>query len=187
MRHRESERTSRDTITCLVRLFRVHEPCDASDRLHTLTTLSHSLPDLAGESTMASDQSSLALTSLLTFLHTHLQSQTQLLPTLHTQLGLPASALEDELTTLQQQLAECVDSQIDLRRAQVDEWMAKCEAAEKECGRYYSALGAHVKVTGTLSDLRKEKTLPKRYQLITEHQEKLRQVRPGLRSLPPPD
>jgi protein regulator of cytokinesis 1 len=126
---------------------------------------------------MSAPQPSLALTALLDFLHTHLQSQTQLLPTLHAQLGLPSSALEDELTTLQQQLADCVDTQINLRRTQVDDWTAKCEAVEKECERYCSALGTHVKTAGpSLSEMRKEKTLPKRYQLVTDYQEKLRQV-----------
>jgi Ase1/PRC1/MAP65 family protein len=126
---------------------------------------------------METDQPSVALTSLLNFLHTHLQSQTQLLPTLHAQLGLPASALEDELTNLQQQLAECVDTQIDLRREQVEEWMAKCDAVERECGRYTTALGNNVKAAGSsLGEIRKENTLPRRYQLVTEYQEKLRQV-----------
>ncbi|KAJ7040686.1 microtubule associated protein [Mycena alexandri] len=101
--------------------------------------------------------SPLTLTTLLNSLHTHLQSQTQLLPTLHAQLGLPPSALEDELKTLQQQLMRSVEAQIDTRRKE--------------------ALGGNVKATGSsLGELRKEKVLPVRYEMVTEYQEKLRQL-----------
>lgn len=118
------------------------------------------------------------ITSLLNSLHSHLQSQTQLLPTLHNQLGLPQTALADDLSALQKQLAECVESQIELRRKQVDEWMGRCDAVERECVRYTKALGGHVKTTGSnVGEVRKEQVLPKRFEMITVHQEKLRQVR----------
>ena len=120
---------------------------------------------------------STTITSLLNSLHTHLQSQTQLLPTLHAQLGLPPTALHDELATLQQQLTQCVESQIDLRRKQVDEWMEKCAVVEEECLRYSRALGGHLKSSGpSVGEIRKEQVLPCRFQLITDYQEKLRQV-----------
>ena len=64
--------------------------------------------------------STTTITSLLNSLHTHLQTQTQALPTLHAQLGLPATALADDLQTLQQQLTQCVEEQIDTRRKHVD-------------------------------------------------------------------
>lgn len=120
---------------------------------------------------------SLTLTSLLDSLHTHLQTQTELLPTLHAQLGLPSNALEDELKILQQHLMQSVESQIDVRRKEVDEWMGKCSGVEDVCVRYGKALGANVKVAGaSIGELRKEQVLPKRYQLVTAQQEKLRQV-----------
>ena len=119
-----------------------------------------------------------SITSLLNSLHTHLQSQTQLLPTLHGQLGLPPTALADELLSLQQTLTRCVEDQIDGRRKQVDEWLSKCEGVEKECHRYGVALGGHIKGPGsTVGEARKEHVLPKRYDVLTELQEKLRQVR----------
>ncbi|KAJ7176713.1 microtubule associated protein [Mycena filopes] len=119
----------------------------------------------------------LTLTTLLNSLHTHLQSQTQLLPTLHAQLGLPPSALEDELKTLQQQLMRSVEAQIDTRRKEVENWMEKCESIEAECVNYAKALGGNVKATGSsLGELRKEKVLPVRYEMVTEYQEKLRQL-----------
>lgn len=122
--------------------------------------------------------SSLTLTSLLNTLHTHLQSQTQLLPTLHTQLGLPPTALEDELQSLQQHLMQSVESQIDVRRKQVEEWLEKCSGVETECVGYGKALGGSVKGAGaSLGELRKEQVLPRRFQLVTAYQEKLRQVR----------
>ena len=118
------------------------------------------------------------ITSLLNSLHTHLQSQTQLLPTLHTQLGLPPTALADDLSVLQKQLAECVESHIEHRRKQVDEWMGRCDVVERECLRYSKALGGHVKATGnSVGEIRKEQVLPKRYEMVSEYQEKLRQVR----------
>ncbi|KAF7377604.1 hypothetical protein MSAN_00183200 [Mycena sanguinolenta] len=121
--------------------------------------------------------SPLTLTTLLNSLHTHLHSQTQLLPQLHAQLGLPPSALEDELKNLQQQLMRSVEAQIDLRRREVDDWMEKCEAIEAECVHYTKALGGNIKATGnSLGELRKEKVLPVRYEMVTEYQEKLRQL-----------
>ena len=120
---------------------------------------------------------STTITSLLNSLHTHLQSQTQLLPTLHAQLGLPPTALHDELSALQQQLTQCIESQIDLRRKQVDEWMDKCAHIVDECLRYGKALGGHLKSSGlSVGEIRKEQVLPRRYEMISEFQEKLRQV-----------
>ena len=71
----------------------------------------------------------------------------------------------------------CVERQIDLRRKQVDEWMGKCVVVENDCARYSKALGGHIKVVGNgIGELRKEHVLPKRYDALTEHQERLRQV-----------
>ncbi|EIN04705.1 hypothetical protein PUNSTDRAFT_122740 [Punctularia strigosozonata HHB-11173 SS5] len=120
------------------------------------------------------------ITSLLNSLHTHLQSQTQLLPPLHAQLGLPASALADDLTSLQQELARCIESQIERRRKEVHEWERKCEEVENDCKRYERALGGHAKaIAGKGLDLeawRKEAVLPQRYQMGSQYQEKLRQL-----------
>ncbi|KAG1841441.1 microtubule associated protein-domain-containing protein [Suillus subalutaceus] len=120
--------------------------------------------------------SSLTLSTLLSTLHTHLNAQTQLLPTLHVQLGLPQTALEDELQTLQHTLTKAVESQIEVRRKQVDDWIVKCEGVESGCARYSRALGTHAKVAGSLSDLKAEKVLPRRYESATVYQEKLRQI-----------
>lgn len=128
-------------------------------------------------STMATNPPSLTLTSLLNSLHTHLQSQTQLLPTLHAQLGLPQTALEDELQTLKEKLMHSVESQIDIRRKEVEAWMQKCDSVEVECIQYAKALGGNVKATGnSVGELRKELVLPRRFELVSEFQEKLRQV-----------
>lgn len=117
------------------------------------------------------------ITSLLNSLQSHLQSQTQLLPTLHNQLGLPPTALTDELSTLQKQLTECVEAQIDVRRKQVDEWMSRCDEVESRCINYGKALGGHAKATGSsVGEIRKEQVLPRRFEMINEYQEKLRQV-----------
>ncbi|KAL1744927.1 microtubule associated protein-domain-containing protein [Schizophyllum fasciatum] len=117
------------------------------------------------------------LTSLLNTLHTHLQTQTQLLPTLHHQLGLQSNALEDELSKLQAQLLAQVEELVHSRQKEVEEWVDRCEEVEDACIRYSKALGGNVKATGScVGEIRKEKVLPKRYETITEHQEKLRQL-----------
>lgn len=126
---------------------------------------------------MSAHATTSALTELLNSLHTHLQTQTQLLPTLHLQLGLPSSALEDDLKALQEELVKGVEKQVEARRKEVEEWMGRCDVVERECVRYTKALGGNVKSTGnSIGELRKEAVLPRRYELVTEHQEKLRQV-----------
>lgn len=128
---------------------------------------------------MSNASSSGSITSLLNSLHSHLQSQTQLLPTLHAQLGLPDTALADELSTLQQSLTRCVEDQIDVRRKEVKLWMEKCESVEEECGGYYLALRSYATakgITGSVADARKEPILPRRHEMLIELQEKLRQV-----------
>ncbi|KAG6890335.1 hypothetical protein C0992_002318 [Termitomyces sp. T32_za158] len=98
----------------------------------------------------------MALTALLNSLHTHLQIQTQLLPTLHAQLGLPPSALEEELKDLEKQLMQSVERQIEQRQKEVDHWSEKCEIVEAECLRYSKALGGNIKPTGSsVGELRK--------------------------------
>lgn len=55
--------------------------------------------------------------------------------------------------------------------------MEKCDAIENQCVRYSKALGGNIKATGTsVAELRKEQALPRRYEMISEYQEKLRQV-----------
>lgn len=119
----------------------------------------------------------LTISALLNSLHTHLQTQTQLLPTLHAQLGLPQSALTDELSALQQKLTSCVEQQIESRREEVEKWISKCDSGEKECTRYTKALGGHVKAIGaSLGELRKQQVLPVRHEMVNQYQEKLNQV-----------
>lgn len=55
--------------------------------------------------------------------------------------------------------------------------MGKCSEVEEECIRYGKALGGHVKASGnSVGEIRKEQILPKRFEIISEYQEKLRQV-----------
>ena len=123
-------------------------------------------------------QSAALLTNLLNTLHSHLQSQTQLLPAIHVQLGLPSTALEDDLNALQQHLMQSVEGQIESRRKEVEDWLEKCDGVELECVKYSKALGGNIKATGTsVGELRKENVLPRRFEMVTEYQERLRQVR----------
>jgi len=143
----------------------------------SLFITSRNLPPVL-DNNMQAPSTATALTALLNSLHTHLQSQTQLLPTLHAQLGLPPSALEDELRSLQTELLRGVELQVDKRRKEVEKWMEQCEDIENQCMRYTKALGGNIKATGSsIGELKKEHSLPRRYELISEYQEKLRQVR----------
>jgi protein regulator of cytokinesis 1 len=118
-----------------------------------------------------------SLTSLLNSLHSLLQQQTQLLPALHSQLGLPYTSLAGGLSALEQELTACVERRVDLRCKQVGEWMEKCVVVESDCTRCSKALGGHIMVTGTgIGELRKEHDLPIRHDTLAEHQERLRQV-----------
>lgn len=117
------------------------------------------------------------ITSLLNSLHTHLQTQTQLLPTLHAQLGLPPTALADELSSLQKALTRCIEDQISSRRKQVHELEERCENLESECHCYSAALGPSAKgLEFAATELRREPVLPRRYDQLSELQEKLRQA-----------
>lgn len=94
--------------------------------------------------------------SLLSSLQAHLTSQAVLIPVLHAQLGLPTTALTDELTELHTALVECVDRKIDERRKAVSEWMEKCNIVEGNCVKHSKALGSHAKVVATsVGELRK--------------------------------
>lgn len=95
--------------------------------------------------------------SLVTSLQTYLTSQIPLIPALHAQLGLPPSALTDELAELHSALIDCVDKKIEERRIEVDEWMNKCEEIESVCIRFTKALGSHAKtLANTVGELRKQ-------------------------------
>lgn len=125
----------------------------------------------------ASSEAPLTISTLLNSLHTHLQTQTQLLPTLHAQLGLPQSALTDELSALHQRLAACVEEQIELRREEVEKWMKKCDIIERECLKYAKALGGHTKaISATIGELRKQQVLPVRHEMLNQHHERLDHV-----------
>lgn len=95
--------------------------------------------------------------SLLSSLQSHLNSQTPLIPVLHAQLGLPSTALTDDLSELHAALVDCVDRKIDERRKTVSEWMDKCEDLEGKCVKLSRALGSHVKVVATsVGEIRKQ-------------------------------
>jgi Ase1/PRC1/MAP65 family protein len=95
--------------------------------------------------------------SLLSSLQSHLNSQTPLIPVLHAQLGLPSTALTDDLSELHAALVDCVDRKIDERRKAVSEWMEKCDFLECECVKLSRALGSHAKVVATsVGELRKQ-------------------------------
>lgn len=70
-----------------------------------------------------------------------------------------------------------IESQIDIRRKEVEVWLVKCSTVEGDCVRYGKALGGNAKVAGaSLGELTREQMLPKRYDLVTVYHEKLRQV-----------
>lgn len=137
--------------------------------------------DIDSSPPTAPDDIPTTISSLLTSLHTHLQTQTQLLPTFHAQLGLPESALADELSSLHQRLASCVEEQIETRRAEVEKWMEKCDLVERKAVAYVKALGGHTKVISTsVGELRKQQVLPVRHEMLIQHLDKLDHVSIGV-------
>ena len=73
---------------------------------------------------------------------------------------------------------QTVENHVSIRQKQVEDWLQQCSTVEGVCVRYGKALGGNVKVAGaSLGELRKEQVLPRRYELVTAYQEKLRQVR----------
>lgn len=102
--------------------------------------------------------------SVLASLHTHLTSQTSLIPSLHAQLGLPPSALIDELNQLHAALVDTVDRKIEERRREVSEWMEKCAEVETDCIKHNKALGSFSKgVTYSVGELRKQQVYDIRF------------------------
>jgi len=122
-----------------------------------------------------------SLTDLLNSLHRHLKYQIQLLPTLHLQLGLHPGALEDDFRALHAELLKGVERPVGVRRKEVEEWTTRCDMVERECIRYSEALGDNAQSSSnTIEELRSEPVLPRRYNLMVERQEKLRQVSIGI-------
>jgi hypothetical protein len=81
------------------------------------------------------------------------------------------------LKSLQTELLASVEVQVDKRRKEVEYWMELCVGIEHQCVRYTKALGGNIKATdSSIGELRKEQALPRRHDLISEYQEKLRQV-----------
>lgn len=83
--------------------------------------------------------------------------QTAQLPTLHTQLGLASSALEQDLETLRKALLKSVEDIVRTRQEEVQEWANRCDKLEDSCIRLSKALGPSTKSVGTtVGELRKQ-------------------------------
>lgn len=98
----------------------------------------------------------ITLSAPLSTPYTHLNVRTSLIPTLHAQLGLAQIVLEDdELQTLQHTLTNAVESQMEVRRKEVDAtWIGNCEGVDFGCALYSKALGTQTKVAGALNGQR---------------------------------
>lgn len=125
----------------------------------------------------------------------HLTLQTSLLPTLHVQLGLPSSALEQDLATLREALVKTVDDCVHARTTEVQAWAEKCDGVEAACIALSKALGPGAKSVGaTVGELRKQsvrsefgfdgfsadmldkQVYPRRFDLLTVQEDKLSQL-----------
>jgi protein regulator of cytokinesis 1 len=93
-------------------------------------------------------RSSLTPESLVSVLLPHISKQTLLLPTLHTQLGLPPSALEADLSALREALLQTVENCVSNRQREIDAWEEKCENIERRCRRLENALGRRASSLG---------------------------------------
>lgn len=93
-------------------------------------------------------RSSLTPESLVSALLPHISKQTSLLPTFHTQLGLPPSALESDLSALREALLQTVEECVNNRRKEIDAWEERCEKVERRCRRLENALGRRASSLG---------------------------------------
>ncbi|KAF8880528.1 microtubule associated protein-domain-containing protein [Infundibulicybe gibba] len=119
----------------------------------------------------------LTLPTLLTSLHTHLQTQTAPLPSLHVSLGLPPSALADDLQTLHDALVDCAVKCVAARRGEADDWLRRCEEAEGEVRLYTRSLGGYVPASIKVDCLEApESVLPRRLEKAVAGKEKLKQL-----------
>ncbi|KAH8823156.1 microtubule associated protein-domain-containing protein [Flagelloscypha sp. PMI_526] len=118
--------------------------------------------------------------TLLASLQSHLSAQTAHLPRLHERLGLPTSALEDELENLKEKLIEAVEQQVEIRRKEVADWVTKCESVEAQWTQYIVHLGGFVKERDkhgpSLDDIRRETILPRRYEQGRKAGERVKQL-----------
>lgn len=95
--------------------------------------------------------------SLVQELLPQITAQTAQLPTIHTQLGLASSALEQDLETLQKALLKTVEDVVHTRQREVQEWADRCDKLEDSCIRLSKALGPSAKSVGaTVGELRKQ-------------------------------
>lgn len=87
----------------------------------------------------------------------HLTLQTTLLPTVHAQLGLPSSALEQDLRTLRDALFKTIEDCVRARQQEVQEWADRCSGLEETCMQLANTIGANAKAVGTaVSELRQQ-------------------------------
>jgi protein regulator of cytokinesis 1 len=112
----------------------------------------------------------MSIDTLLESLQTQIHAKTSLLPTLYSQLGLPPSALTDELTLLQNKLSECVDQVVAARQGEVDSWLERCRSVDRQIEALLKATGGSKPAYPT--DL----PLPKQHESLCKLREKLKQL-----------
>lgn len=115
----------------------------------------------------------MSVSTMLETLQTQIKAKTAELPTLYNQLGLPATALTDELNSLQERLTSCVDEVVNGRREEVREWMERCNVVEERIQSLLKATGS-TSLIGDSSSL--DSVLPNRLEALSTHQEKLQQL-----------
>lgn len=88
----------------------------------------------------------------------YLTLQTSKLPTLHAQLGLPASALQSDLLALRDALLKTVEDCVSTRQKEIQDWADRCDGVEDACSSLMKALGSHAKngLMSSFGDLRKQ-------------------------------
>ncbi|KAG8796120.1 hypothetical protein FRC17_008028, partial [Serendipita sp. 399] len=116
---------------------------------------------------------SLTPESLVSVLVPHITQQTLLLPTLHTQLGLPPSALESDLCALREALLKTVEECVETRKKEIVQWEEKCEGVELRCRRLENALGRRAV---SLAELKKVEVYPVRHEQLSAQEDKLNQL-----------
>ncbi|KZO94497.1 hypothetical protein CALVIDRAFT_538955 [Calocera viscosa TUFC12733] len=121
---------------------------------------------------MSLDVPVLTPSTLLPALQVPLLTLTHSLPALHRQLGLPPSALEEDLGQLRDALLSAIDHQLERRKEEVREWEGRCLGVERKVGGLRSKVGAWGKGVAEASGEDNE-ILPRRLELLTQQEHKL--------------
>jgi protein regulator of cytokinesis 1 len=115
----------------------------------------------------------MSVSTLLESLQSRIHAQASILPGLYSQLGLPSSALTDELNELQSKLTQCVDEVIVKRRQAVEDWENRCQETESGIHKLMLSLGQNG-IPAQEAGAANVTVLPEKFGALDAYHDKLR-------------